>query len=100
MYFLFVCVRAGFFQGVQRSVTGVATILGPLWGGSLGHRMVIILSVMTGLEAFLGVRMLLENMALMIPILCTNIAIMNIIRHAKPIAKIGRTGFHFTFTKN
>ncbi|XP_031560106.1 major facilitator superfamily domain-containing protein 8-like [Actinia tenebrosa] len=50
----------GLYQGIQRSVTGVATILGPLWGGSLGHRMVIILSVMAGLEALLGVLMFLS----------------------------------------
>jgi hypothetical protein len=55
---LCILVFVGFAQGVQRSVTGVATILGPLWGGSLGHRLVIMLSVMAGLEAFLGVSML------------------------------------------
>lgn len=45
----------GIAQGVQRSVTGVAMILGPLWGGALMTRLYIMLGVMAGLEVILAV---------------------------------------------
>lgn len=45
----------GIAQGIQRSVTGVAMILGPLWGGALTTRLFIMLGVMTGLEVILAV---------------------------------------------
>lgn len=46
---------SGIAQGVQRSVTGVAMILGPLWGGALTRRLYLMLGVMAALEVILGV---------------------------------------------
>ncbi|PFX33414.1 uncharacterized protein LOC111339323 [Stylophora pistillata] len=50
----------GIAQGVQRSVTGVAMILGPLWGGALMTRLYIMLGVMAGLEVILAILMYLS----------------------------------------
>lgn len=50
----------GIAQGIQRSVTGVAMILGPLWGGALTTRLFIMLGVMAGLEVILAILMYLS----------------------------------------
>lgn len=50
----------GIAQGVQRSVTGVAMIMGPLWGGALLHQLYLMLGVMAALEVILGVLMFLS----------------------------------------
>ncbi|EDO49760.1 predicted protein [Nematostella vectensis] len=50
----------GVVQGFQRSSTGVAMILGPMWGGSLVDRLFLLLAVMFGLEVFLAILMALS----------------------------------------
>uniref|UniRef100_A0A3B5L260 Major facilitator superfamily (MFS) profile domain-containing protein n=1 Tax=Xiphophorus couchianus TaxID=32473 RepID=A0A3B5L260_9TELE len=45
----------GFSQGVRRSVGGLATILGPLWGGGLTENMYIMVGVMVALLILLTV---------------------------------------------
>lgn len=50
----------GIAQGIQRSITGVANILGPLWGGALTRRLYIMLGVMAALEVILAVLMFLS----------------------------------------
>ncbi|TSK53802.1 Major facilitator superfamily domain-containing protein 8 [Bagarius yarrelli] len=47
----------GFSQGIRRSVGGLATILGPLWAGSLTSNLYVMLGVMTGLLALLTIMM-------------------------------------------
>jgi len=47
----------GIAQGIQRSVTGLAMILGPLWGGALTRRLYLMLGVMAALEVILAVMM-------------------------------------------
>ncbi|KAJ7371828.1 hypothetical protein OS493_023169 [Desmophyllum pertusum] len=47
----------GIAQGVQRSVTGVAMILGPLWGGALTRRLYLMIGVMVVLEVILAIMM-------------------------------------------
>ncbi|XP_054907217.1 major facilitator superfamily domain-containing protein 8 [Poeciliopsis prolifica] len=44
----------GFSQGVRRSVGGLATILGPLWGGGLTEHMYIMVGVMVALLVLLS----------------------------------------------
>jgi len=46
---------SGIAQGVQRSITGLAMILGPLWGGALTRRLYLMLGVMAVLEVILAV---------------------------------------------
>ena len=46
----------GIAQGIQRSVTGLAMIMGPLWGGALLHQLYVMLGVMAALEVILTVR--------------------------------------------
>ncbi|XP_067041900.1 major facilitator superfamily domain-containing protein 8-like isoform X2 [Acropora muricata] len=50
----------GIAQGIQRSVTGVAMIMGPLWGGALLHQLYLMLGVMAALEVILGGLMFLS----------------------------------------
>ena len=50
-----VVLFSGIAQGVQRSVTGLAMILGPLWGGALTRRLYLMLGVMAALEVILAV---------------------------------------------
>lgn len=50
-----VVLFSGIAQGVQRSVTGVAMILGPLWGGALTRRLYLMIGVMVVLEVILAV---------------------------------------------
>ena len=50
-----VILFSGIAQGIQRSITGVANILGPLWGGALTRRLYIMLGVMAALEVILAV---------------------------------------------
>lgn len=50
----------GIAQGIQRSVTGLAMILGPLWGGALTRRLYLMLGVMAGLEVILAILMFLS----------------------------------------
>jgi len=50
----------GIAQGVQRSITGVAMILGPLWGGALTRRLYLMLGVMAALEVILATLMFLS----------------------------------------
>lgn len=50
-----VVLFSGIAQGVQRSITGVAMILGPLWGGALTRRLYLMLGVMAALEVILAV---------------------------------------------
>lgn len=50
-----VVLFSGIAQGIQRSITGVANILGPLWGGALTRRLYIMLGVMAALEVILAV---------------------------------------------
>uniref|UniRef100_A0A8C5DVB6 Uncharacterized LOC114461822 n=1 Tax=Gouania willdenowi TaxID=441366 RepID=A0A8C5DVB6_GOUWI len=45
----------GFSHGVRRSVGGLATILGPLWAGSLTDDMYVMMGVMMGLMVLLTV---------------------------------------------
>lgn len=45
----------GIAQGIQRSISGVAMILGPLWGGALIRRLYLMLGVMAALEVILAV---------------------------------------------
>ncbi|KAL9971824.1 hypothetical protein ACROYT_G018035 [Oculina patagonica] len=47
----------GIAQGIQRSVTGVAMILGPLWGGALTRRLYLMMGVMAALEVILAIMM-------------------------------------------
>ncbi|KAK3533900.1 hypothetical protein QTP70_034889 [Hemibagrus guttatus] len=47
----------GFSQGIRRSVGGLATILGPLWAGSLTSNLYLMLGVMMGLLALLTIMM-------------------------------------------
>ncbi|XP_060796464.1 major facilitator superfamily domain-containing protein 8 [Neoarius graeffei] len=47
----------GFSQGIRRSVGGLATILGPLWAGSLTFNLYVMLGVMMGLLALLTIMM-------------------------------------------
>lgn len=53
--------RAGFSQGVRRSVGGLATILGPLWAGGLIDNMYIMMGVMMALLVLLTVSNVEEN---------------------------------------
>ena len=46
----------GIAQGVQRSTTGVAMILGPLWGGSLTSSLYLMFGVMFALQVIFAVR--------------------------------------------
>lgn len=59
MWFIFdpqvVFLFSGIAQGVQRSITGLALILGPLWGGALTRRLYLMLGVMAVLEVILAV---------------------------------------------
>ncbi|XP_073254047.1 major facilitator superfamily domain-containing protein 8-like [Porites lutea] len=57
----------GIAQGIQRSVTGVAMILGPLWGGALTKRLYLMLGVMAGLEVILAILMFLSFHRLKVP---------------------------------
>ncbi|KAB5559025.1 hypothetical protein PHYPO_G00024100 [Pangasianodon hypophthalmus] len=45
----------GFSQGIRRSVGGLATILGPLWAGTLTFNLYVMLGVMVGLLALLTI---------------------------------------------
>ncbi|XP_046714373.1 major facilitator superfamily domain-containing protein 8 isoform X1 [Silurus meridionalis] len=47
----------GFSQGIRRSVGGLATILGPLWAGSLTSNLYVMLGVMTGLLVLFTIMM-------------------------------------------
>lgn len=47
----------GFSQGIRRSVGGLATILGPLWAGSLTSNLYVMLGVMMVLLALLTIMM-------------------------------------------
>ncbi|MCI4383349.1 hypothetical protein PGIGA_G00025440 [Pangasianodon gigas] len=47
----------GFSQGIRRSVGGLATILGPLWAGTLTFNLYVMLGVMMGLLALLTIMM-------------------------------------------
>ena len=51
----------GIAQGIQRSVTGLAMIMGPLWGGALLHQLYVMLGVMAALEVILTVSALLKG---------------------------------------
>lgn len=50
----------GIAQGIQRSVTGLAMIMGPLWGGALLHQLYVMLGVMAALEVILTLMILLS----------------------------------------
>lgn len=52
---MFVSLFSGFSQGIRRSVGGLATILGPLWAGTLTSNLYVMLGVMMGLLALLTV---------------------------------------------
>ncbi|KAM9461594.1 major facilitator superfamily domain-containing protein 8 [Clarias gariepinus] len=50
----------GFSQGIRRSVGGLATILGPLWAGSLTSNLYVMLGLMMGLLTLLTIMMALS----------------------------------------
>lgn len=62
----------GFSQGIRRSVGGLATILGPLWGGGMTSDLYVMMGVMMGLLALLTIMMVVSYERLVEPVTVDN----------------------------